>query len=163
MDIETIMQEIDAYFLNAKESIAVAESVTSGYLQLYFSQMENASGFYYGGITAYNLKQKIKWLKVNPAEGKRTNCVSQGIAETMTLQTHQLFQSDWAMAVTGYATPVPESGYALYAYYAISYKRSLLLSDRIDVMAGGDACVVQRDYSQHLLKALLTCVLQKSG
>lgn len=35
------------------ETVAVAESVTSGMLQLAFSQMPNASMFYKGGMTAF--------------------------------------------------------------------------------------------------------------
>ncbi|HET8574286.1 MAG TPA: nicotinamide-nucleotide amidohydrolase family protein [Edaphocola sp.] len=155
MDIQKTMQEIDNYFLNASESIAVAESVTSGSLQLNFSQMENASRFYYGGITTYNLKQKIRLLKIDPEEGKRTNCVSKHLTETMALNVQQLFQSDWAMAITGYATPVKESGFTLYAYYAICHKKVLLLSDKIDGVAGDDAKAVQDFYSGHLLKELL--------
>lgn len=155
MNIQKTMQEIDNYFLNANESIAVAESVTSGNLQLYFSQMENASRFYYGGMTTYNLNQKIRLLKIDPEEGRRTNCVSKHLTGTMALNVQQLFQSDWAMAITGYATPVKASGFALYAYYAICHKNVLLLSDRVNGNVGDEAQAVQDFYSVHLLGALL--------
>ncbi len=56
--------------MTADETISIAESVTSGCLQLAFSQMPNASLFYNGGITAYTLPEKVKLLKVNKKKRK---------------------------------------------------------------------------------------------
>ena len=55
-DIEALNEIRDRLTGNG-ESLAVAESVTSGHLQAALSSAENASHFYQGGITAYNLGQ----------------------------------------------------------------------------------------------------------
>lgn len=49
-----------------QETIAVAESVTSGLLQLTLAQAEKAAEFFQGGICVYNLGQKCRHLAVEP-------------------------------------------------------------------------------------------------
>lgn len=113
------------YFLSRKETIAVAESVTSGLLQLYFSELTDAVKFYHGGITVYNLGQKYKHLQVEPIHAQACNCVSMQIAEQMAINVCSSFGSHWGIGITGYATPVPESGNKLFCYYAIAEGNSI--------------------------------------
>jgi len=78
-----ILTQIGKRLLAKKQTIAVAESVTSGLLQFAFSSMENAADFYQGGITAYNIAQKFKHLTVEPLHALSVNCVSAKVAEQM--------------------------------------------------------------------------------
>src|SRR3982751_949315 len=102
------------YMLLHNETIAVAESVTSGLLQAAFSQPGNAANFFQGGLTAYNLGQKFKHLNVEPIHAENCDCVSQIVADQMAKSVADHFQSDWGIGVTGYSTPVPESKNKLY-------------------------------------------------
>ena len=77
------LKKIHALLVKRKETIAVAESVTSGLLQAAFSQAEDASAFYQGGITAYNLGQKYRHLKVEPIYADNCYCVSQKVSNEM--------------------------------------------------------------------------------
>ena len=121
--------------LRAKEwTIAVAESVTSGLLQFAFSSMENAEKFYHGGITAYNVAQKFKHLNVEAIHAIACNCVSQKIASEMAIHVALEFNSDWGIGITGYATPVPESGGKVFAYYAICFHGELKASGKLDAL-----------------------------
>jgi nicotinamide-nucleotide amidase len=104
-----------------QETLAVAESVTSGLLQLAFSQATEAGKFYQGGITTYNAGQKFKHLRVEPIHADAVNCVSEKVTREMALHVCELFNSDWGIGITGYANPVPESGYKVFAYYAIAH------------------------------------------
>ncbi|MBX3253351.1 MAG: nicotinamide-nucleotide amidohydrolase family protein [Chitinophagaceae bacterium] len=117
---EAGMQCIRQYMLLNKETIAVAESVTAGLLQWGFSDIPDAARFFNGGITAYNLEQKYKHLRVEPTHALEVNCVSQKVANEMAENACGLFNSRWGIGITGYATPVPESGGELFAYYAIA-------------------------------------------
>src|SRR5688572_33040104 len=104
--------------LKRKQTVSVAESVTAGHLQVAFSLAENAMDFFQGGITVYNLGQKTRHLGVNPIHGIECNCVSEQIAVQMARQVNQLFLSDWGLAITGYASPVPEENITeLFACY----------------------------------------------
>lgn len=108
-----------------KETIAAAESVTSGILQFALSSITDASQFFQGGLTAYNLGQKCKHLLVEPIHAQMVNCVSQRVATEMAIGISQLFSSDWGIGITGYASPVPESGNKVFAYYSIVHKKKV--------------------------------------
>ena len=101
------LKSIGKKMLRKKETIAIAESVTSGLLQFAFSTIKDASCFYQGGITAFNIGQKFKHLQVDPVHALAVNCVSQKVSEEMAKQVCILFKSDWGIGVTGYATPEP--------------------------------------------------------
>jgi nicotinamide-nucleotide amidase len=140
--------------LQAKQqTISISESVTSGLLQFAFSNMENAEKFYHGGITAYNIGQKFKHLNVEPIHAIEVNCVSQKIADEMALNVAALFNSDWGIGITGYATPAPASGNKLFAYYSISFRQSIKLSGIVNAKAETPPAV-QLFYTDALLKKL---------
>jgi PncC family amidohydrolase len=139
--------------LTRKESVAVAESVTAGLLQFAFSTIPDASSFFQGGITAFNLAQKYKHLQVEPIHAMDVNCVSKKVAVEMSLQVCQLFSSDWGMGITGYATPIEESGNELFAYYAITHRGKIKAEARIKPRAT-EPQQVQEEYVQHVLRRL---------
>jgi nicotinamide mononucleotide (NMN) deamidase PncC len=56
IDLEGLVNEIGKTLITYQEAISVAESVSSGLLQLSFSQAKDASDFFQGGITVYTLK-----------------------------------------------------------------------------------------------------------
>ncbi|OJU76965.1 MAG: hypothetical protein BGO09_13315 [Bacteroidetes bacterium 47-18] len=128
-----ILQQIGNILLERTESIAIAESVTSGLLQQAFSCIPDASDCYKGGITAYAKEEKIKLLQVDPEEAERANCVSPLIAEQMAGHVSKLFGTSWGLATTGYATAVSQSGFRLYAYYSIHYAGRTLATQKIEL------------------------------
>jgi nicotinamide-nucleotide amidase len=120
------------YLLKEKQTISVAESVTSGFFQAALSSGQDASQFFQGGITAYNLGQKCRHLNIEPIHATSCNCVSEKMAQDMALNVSAMFISDWGIATTGYASTVPESDNKLFAYYAISFKGEIVSSGRIN-------------------------------
>ncbi|MBA4852772.1 CinA family protein [Emticicia sp. BO119] len=125
------IEVIRSFLMASQETIAVAESVTSGFIQAAFSTAEDASLFFQGGITAYNVGQKFRHLRVEPVQALACNCVSEKIAQEMALHVCDLFHSQWGIGITGYAAPVPESDNNLYAYYTIVYKGMITSSRKI--------------------------------
>jgi nicotinamide-nucleotide amidase len=120
-----ILEAIGKKLIQKKQSVSLAESVTSGLLQLAFSAIPDATQFFQGGMTAYNLGQKFKHLHVEPIHALSVNCVSQQVANEMAFHICELYSSDWGIGVTGYASPVPESGNKIFAFYSITYKNKL--------------------------------------
>lgn len=144
---------IREYLLKKEETLAVAESVTSGFLQAAFSTTPDAAKFFHGGITAYNLGQKARHLHVNPIHAESCNCVSEQVAQSMALNVCELFGSDWGLAVTGYATKVPEGRGQLHAWYAVAHGGKLLATDVIKAEKS-EGEETQLFYVDELLKAL---------
>ena len=105
-------------------TLAVAESLTCGQLQARIGAVPGASEFFLGGITAYNLEQKVRHLRVNRAHARQVNCVSQQVAVEMAQGACALFGADLALATTGYAQPNPAAGVsAPMAWWALVHRR----------------------------------------
>ena len=81
---ENLVNTIKDILCQRKQTIAVAESVTAGHLQAALSSAVEASHFFQGGITAYNLGQKCRHLQVNPISAEGCNCVSEEVAGMVT-------------------------------------------------------------------------------
>ena len=150
--IETIRNNLIA----RHETIAVAESVTSGLLQLALSGADNAANFYQGGLTAYNLGQKSRHLAIDPVHALSCNSVSERIAGEMALNICRLFTSQWGVGITGYASPVPESGNQVYAWYAIAHRGNILMTKKSSPKKD-EPFRTQQWYVTHVLKDLAGC------
>jgi nicotinamide-nucleotide amidase len=115
-----------------KETLAVAESVTAGLLQAAFSNATDAAFFFQGGITAYNLGQKCRHLSVEPVHALDCDCVSETVSAQMATAVCRLFTSNYGIAVTGYATPIPEKNVnELYAHFCIAHNGHIVAAKRI--------------------------------
>lgn len=158
---QILLEKISYYLRDRSEKISVAESVTSGLVQLAFSQMPCAQEFFEGGITTYTLDQKVEQLGIDYNEAKAANCVSKKITEHMAVNVASRFRTQWSVATTGYCTPVQESGNDIYAYYAITYRGKVVLSERIELDPHIKSLEAQNYFTECLLSSL-TCELKKN-
>ena len=146
------IQIIREHLLRGKKTVAVAESVTAGLLQFALAGAEDAAQFFQGGITAYNLGQKYRHLRIEPIHAQQCNCVDEQVAIEMAKNVCRLFCSQWGLSITGYATPVPESDNRLYAWYAITRGDEVLLSQQLHATSATPAAV-QNWYADMALTA----------
>jgi nicotinamide-nucleotide amidase len=136
-----------------KQSVAVAKSVTSGLLQAAFSNAQDASSFFQGGITAYNVGQKCRHLLVEPLQALESDSVSENVAQDMSLHVATLFTSDYGIGITGYAAKVPEKNVnALYAFYAISEKNKMVMCGKLETSIE-EGLPVRLYYTEEVLKS----------
>ena len=75
------IDKISEHLIKQGKTLAVAESCTSGLIQNILSQAKQATLFYQGGMTLYNLGQKAKHLNVNPITSETCNSASKEVAE----------------------------------------------------------------------------------
>jgi nicotinamide-nucleotide amidase len=138
-----------------KLTVALAESVTGGHLQAAISGADEAGMFFHGGITAYNLGQKARHLKINSIAAEKCNCVSKEVAIEMAFGVIELFSSDMGISITGYAAPLPEEDiHTIFAWGAIVLKGKLISSFKITSKLD-DPIRVQIDYTnQVIVKAI---------
>jgi len=131
-NIENINKAGD-YFLQNKKTIAVAESVTAGNIQAALSLAENASMFFQGGITTYNLGHKCRHLNIDPIHALQCNCVSEIIADQMARKVCELFLADYGIGITGFASLAPDENInELYAFTSIALNGKIVSSQRIE-------------------------------
>lgn len=144
------------FLLSEKQTVAVAESVTAGHLQVAFSMAENAREFFQGGITTYNLGQKSRHLQVDPIHALSCNSVSEQVAAEMARQVSRIFTSDWGIGITGYASPVPEKNISrLFACYALYFRDKEILRNTITVDNSSPG-EVRRLYVKNILEHFLS-------
>lgn len=159
------IKEIEAlkkFMLSRKHTLAVAESVTSGHLQAALSLADQASLFFQGGITTYNLGQKARHLNVNPIHAMECNSVSEKVAEEMAMNVSRLFSSDWSIGITGYAAPLPEIGIKdLYAFYSISFHNKIIKTQKLTCPNSG-LLEVQVYFTKAVIRQMNAC-LKRSG
>ncbi|SIQ82679.1 amidohydrolase, PncC family [Chryseobacterium sp. RU37D] len=148
---KNLLEYISQCLLTSGETISVVESVTSGCLQLAFSQMPNASMFYKGGMTAYTLPEKVRLLNVDKNEAEDCDCVSENIVETMVLNIAKIFESDWSIATTGYCTPIRNSFYKIFAYFSFAYKGEIILTKKLELHPKIQALNAQLYYTEFIL------------
>lgn len=154
---EILLQKISYYLSDRNEKISIAESVTSGCLQLAFSEMPGAEKYFEGGLTVYTIDQKVRQLNIDHDEAKAVNCVSRNVTEVMALNVARLYGTEWSIATTGYATPIPESGNEIYAFYVISYRGEVVISDRVEL----HPLTKQMDAQNYFAECALSCLTQQ--
>jgi nicotinamide-nucleotide amidase len=113
----------EALLREPKLTISSAESLTAGRVQSLLSACSGSSAFFLGGLTAYNLEQKVRHLQVDRQVATSCNCVSALVAEQMAQGACALFGSDIGIATTGYAEPSPaEDVKDPFAWCALAYR-----------------------------------------
>ena len=151
--IQPLLKVIKAHCIANNETIAVAESVTAGCLQLLLSTAEGAQEFFQGGITVYNCTQKAIHLDIEPLFAEKCNGVDASIALKMAQNVCRLFRAQIGIGITGYATKAPQDGIdALYAYVAIVRNNTALYEGKIEPSTEGIAA--QWEYSEQVIRIL---------
>lgn len=146
-----VINSIKDYLIEKKQSVSVAESVTSGHLQAALSTATDASGFFQGGITAYNAGQKTRHLNVEPIYAMEENCVSESVACQMATAANKLFLSYYGIGITGYATIMPQSDVnELFAYFAIAKNGETVVTKKIS-SSKKDSLEAQVDFTNQVL------------
>lgn len=158
--LSTELEVVRQFCLRRSVKVAVAESVTAGIVQALFSTMNEAGLFYKGGITAYCCEMKTKLLDIPFNPCTETNGVDQGITDTMARNICSLFDADLGIALTGYASPIPEQDiYERLAFGSIYYKGKLIFSKRFS-SSKENQFEVQLDYARQLIKISATCLAE---
>lgn len=151
--LQSSLESIKSYCTENRQTIAVAESVTSGFIQLLLSTAEKAQDYFQGGITVYNCSQKAIHLGIEPIFAAECNGVDIGIANDMARNVCNMFRCQIGIGITGYATRVPEEGIdEIYAFVTIVRNGEILYSGKLTSEAEGIAA--QCDYASQVVNML---------
>jgi len=148
-------------------TLGVAESLTCGWVQARIGSVTGASEFFLGGLTAYELDQKVRHLGVDRALAEPANAVSAAVAEQMALGACAFFKSDIGLATTGYAEPNLALGVKEpFAYWALAQVRldgpPTVLSGRVEY-PGASRIEAQRRVTDAVLGELVRYLVRLRG
>ena len=87
-------------------SISVAESCTSGLIASKITSISGSSAYFKGGIIAYQNEIKVNVLGVSQRLIDEKTEVSSEVVEQMALNIQSEFNSDFSIAISGYAGPL---------------------------------------------------------
>jgi nicotinamide-nucleotide amidase len=151
------LESIRDILVSSDKTLSVAESVTGGNIQALLSSVPMALDFYQGGITTYNMGQKVKHLGVEPIHASKFNSVSNKVARELAAGAIKLFTSDFAIAVTGYVGPDEnnESGKPI-AFISIAMisneKISEVYQEKVEYELTEDRAEVQKYFAEYAIK-----------
>ncbi len=91
--------------LNRKQTLAVAESCTGGYLSHLITSVSGSSAYYNGSVIPYHNQFKHQWLEVSNDVFQTDGAVSEICVIQMADGIREKFQSDYALATSGIAGP----------------------------------------------------------
>jgi len=105
MKEKSLEERIAKALLRRGWDLALAESCTGGLLGFRITSLAGSSGYFRGGVVAYEDAAKIRILGVSPSTLLRHGAVSAETAVEMARGARRLFRTKTAFAVTGIAGP----------------------------------------------------------
>ncbi|MGB0202710.1 MAG: CinA family protein [Acholeplasmataceae bacterium] len=102
---------------NKSLSISFAESMTGGALSKYITQFSGASDVFKGSIVCYDTQVKVDVLGISQQLIETHGVVSHNVCEAMVISCKEMFKSDIAVSITGYAEGIHKD-----IFVGISYK-----------------------------------------
>ena len=104
-DDDTMAGSAGKLLLGKNATLAVAESCTGGYVSHLLTLTPGASGWYKGGVVAYDNDIKINLLGVSAGTISAHGAVSEQTALQMAEGVRKLLNCDYAISTTGIAGP----------------------------------------------------------
>lgn len=105
IDDETLEGAVVRLLSERKQTVALAESCTGGYIAHRLTNVPGASAVLWGGVVSYANEAKMKWLGVNESTLASHGAVSEETAREMAEGARKTSGADFALAVTGIAGP----------------------------------------------------------
>jgi nicotinamide-nucleotide amidase len=100
--VEAIVSEL---LRERKQTVALAESCTGGYISSLFTAIPGASEIFKGAIVPYTNKSKHTLLQVDEKLFETVGSVSKEVVEQLALNVVKKFDSDYSISVSGIAGP----------------------------------------------------------
>jgi len=100
-----LFKKIHDFFNNNNYSLSVAESCSGGAISSKITSFAGSSSYFKGAIIAYNNEIKESFLDINHKLIEELTSVSNEVAQKMSKNIAQKFNSDFSISTTGYAGP----------------------------------------------------------
>ncbi|WP_118951727.1 CinA family protein [Taibaiella helva] len=157
--MKQLIRSIKDYCVYHYESIAVAENITSGCLQMLLGSIEQAGEYFQGGITTFGNEQLSEQLGVAPIDPAGRNEINLSRTIEMARKAALKFNSDIGLAINGCAA---NAGH-LYepSYAAIVRFNKVIYTEKLLPRAKAPSAVPV-EYAQRLIRILAEKLMPES-
>lgn len=101
----TLAEDIAQLLTARRETLAVAESCTGGFIANQLTNIPGASAWFERGVVCYSNASKIQWLGVAPYIIDTFGAVSSECAEAMAVGIRKFAATTYGISATGIAGP----------------------------------------------------------
>ena len=105
LDLKLVSKEINEMMWRNHKSLATAESCTAGRVASVITAVPGSSNYYKGGLVCYADEVKIQLLKVDADVIAEKTPVCEEVVRQMVIGANELFHTDYAVAISGFAGP----------------------------------------------------------
>lgn len=102
---DTMEKVVGKLLLNKKATLSTAESCTGGLIAHKITTIPGSSQYFKGSVVAYANEIKEGILKVNSADLEKYGAVSETVVLQMAENMRKIYNTDYALAVSGIAGP----------------------------------------------------------
>ena len=113
LDLKLLSKEINEILWRNHKTLSTAESCTAGRIASVITAVPGSSNYYKGGLVCYADEVKEGLLKVDANVIAEQTPVCEEVVRQMVKGCNDLFKTDYAVAISGYAGPGgPDGGKA---------------------------------------------------
>ncbi len=105
MDLLGLSRRVGAALSRSGFTVSTAESCTGGLILSTLTDISGSSAYVEGGLVTYSNETKMKMLGVREATLIEHGAVSEATADEMARAARKVFDTDYALSVTGIAGP----------------------------------------------------------
>ena len=121
----TIQYKLIVFLKKQKKTIAVAESLTGGYVSYLLTQVPGASDAFKFGAVVYSLASKHLLFNLSSSELNATQGVSEHIAHVLAKKVKRFSDADIGAAIVGFAGPQAPQGMKGRVYMAVASQKKV--------------------------------------
>lgn len=105
LDLKLVSKEINEMLWRDHKTLSTAESCTAGRIASVITAVPGSSNYFKGGLICYADETKERILKVDAKVIEEQTPVCEEVVRQMVVGANQLFHTDYAVAISGYAGP----------------------------------------------------------
>ena len=105
LDLKLVSKEINEILWRNGQTLSTAESCTAGRIASVITAVPGSSNYYKGGLVCYADEVKIQLLKVDADVIAEKTPVCEEVVRQMVIGANELFHTDYAVAISGFAGP----------------------------------------------------------
>lgn len=105
LDLKLVSKEINEMLWRNHKTVSTAESCTAGRIASVITAVPGSSNYFKGGLICYADEVKVNLLKVNAETIDEQTAVCEDVVRQMVAGAIDMFDTDYAVAISGYAGP----------------------------------------------------------